>query len=246
MARGIAKCTCSTCGSEFEIVKYGFPNRRSADSWEEWATGQANECYECRKIRHRNKEAAKGLLVSYSPDLDSALQGEFVCIASFSGDTFNRKEELKKLGCKWNPASGHWQIKLPAVLEEKDGRFSVDLAADGHRIRKRIENELGAKKIGALSRERKYACVKAILAFRQKQAEKEIALAEIGEKPDLPDEFTQLRNGRRWNGKIYGAKEKSVYFDGEKVALSLELAREVEKTQDAIAEWENKKAQILG
>ena len=48
MARGIATCTCATCGKQFE--KIVFRSKRSeADSWVAWAERNYDQCPDCWK-----------------------------------------------------------------------------------------------------------------------------------------------------------------------------------------------------
>lgn len=63
MAMAVAKCTCKTCGNGFEVRAYK-PNRRDANSFEEWAAGNITECKECREKRlnaERAEENAKAM-----------------------------------------------------------------------------------------------------------------------------------------------------------------------------------------
>lgn len=49
MAKAIAKCTCSKCGKEFEVVK-NFYSRKEAMSFEEWMESNPSLiCPDCRK-----------------------------------------------------------------------------------------------------------------------------------------------------------------------------------------------------
>ena len=52
MAKAVAKCRCATCGNDFTKITVK-PNRREADSWEEWAVNHCDECEECRQKRIR-------------------------------------------------------------------------------------------------------------------------------------------------------------------------------------------------
>lgn len=232
MAMARAICTCSTCGNEFTKSKQ-CRNRREADNFEQWAKDHLDTCPECyRKFRHE-REAAKGLLVSYSVDLDSAYNGELCEIAVFSGDSYNQREKLKELGCKYSYEG--WKYSFPITPENPK---NLD-------IESKIESELGAKKTGYVDYERqfKYA-LKIISKYNEKMQNMQNELDSLGEKPAFPEEFTKLRNGRRWNGTIYGKNEKSVYFDGEKVMIDSELAKEVQEIVANREEWSKKKKAI--
>lgn len=54
MARGIATCTCKTCGGTFEKIEFR-QNRAAADSWVEWAESYYDECTACYKERQKAK-----------------------------------------------------------------------------------------------------------------------------------------------------------------------------------------------
>lgn len=54
MAIGYAECTCATCGETF-TMRAEKQNRRSADSWAEWAKDNYTECSDCYRAR-RKKE----------------------------------------------------------------------------------------------------------------------------------------------------------------------------------------------
>ena len=58
MARAIAICMCATCGIEFEKVAFK-RNRTEADSWQEWAEANCDECPECYAKRMAQENAEK-------------------------------------------------------------------------------------------------------------------------------------------------------------------------------------------
>lgn len=58
MARAIAICMCATCGTEFEKVAFK-RNRTEADSWQEWAEANCDECPECYAKRMAQENAKK-------------------------------------------------------------------------------------------------------------------------------------------------------------------------------------------
>lgn len=57
MAKAVARCKCKTCGSEFTATKICY-NRRDADSWEEWASSNFDECSDCYKARKQKERDA--------------------------------------------------------------------------------------------------------------------------------------------------------------------------------------------
>lgn len=64
MARGIANCTCKTCGATFEKIEFR-QNRSAADSWAAWAETYYDECTPCYRERiqaerdEENRKAAE-------------------------------------------------------------------------------------------------------------------------------------------------------------------------------------------
>ena len=66
MARATVHCVCATCGKEFTHIKDCF-NRKEADSYEEWASVNIDECPECRRARlkRENAERAAALIERY-------------------------------------------------------------------------------------------------------------------------------------------------------------------------------------
>ena len=62
MAKATATCTCAKCGATFTRTKICC-NRRDADSWEEWAAANFDECDACYTARKASeREAAAALL----------------------------------------------------------------------------------------------------------------------------------------------------------------------------------------
>lgn len=58
MARAIAICMCATCGIKFEKAAFK-RNRTEADSWQEWAEANCDECPECYAKRMAQERAKK-------------------------------------------------------------------------------------------------------------------------------------------------------------------------------------------
>lgn len=233
MAQAYIICTCTTCGKEFTKTKT-CKNRSEADSFEKWAKENIDTCPDCYKKIRRKQEAEKGLLVEYTIDLDAAYHGKLCEVAVFSGDTYNQRAKLKDFGCKCS--FGQWRYLFPVTPEvNKDTEMEA-----------RIESELGAKKTGYNRYERQFKdALKIIDAYNKKMEEKQKELDALGEKPSLPEEFVSLRNGRKWNGTIYGYNaDKSVYFDGEKTAISSDLAKKVTAAMEQKKQWSDRKNEI--
>lgn len=234
MAKAVAICKCKDCGNEFKKIKQ-CRNRKEADDFEEWDKDHVDTCPDCYKKWMRELEASKGLLVDYTVDLDSAYHGELMEKAIFSGDSYNQREKLKEFGCKYSYEG--WTYLFP--INSETGR-DLDMES-------RIESELGAKKVDRSQYTYKFDledAIKTIDRYNKKMQSMQNELNSLGEKPAFPEEFIILRNGRRWNGTIYGRNEKSVYFDGEKVMLNSDLAKEVQEILAKREKWLEKKKDI--
>lgn len=229
MAKAVVILKCRDCGKEFTKSKI-CRNRAEAYSFEEWAKENIDICPVCYRKIMREKEAAKGLLVRYSVDLDSAYHGKLCEIAVFSGDSYNQREKLKEFGCKYSYEG--WTYLFPITLENPK---NLD-------IESKIESELGAKKTGYVDYERQFKYALEIISkYNEKMQNMQNELDSLGERPAFPEEFTKLRNGRCWNGTVYGRNEKSVYFDGEKVMIDSALAKEVQEIVAKREEWTRNK-----
>ena len=234
MAKARAICICSTCGKEFAKTKQ-CRNRAEADSFEKWAKDHLDTCPDCYRKWARDFEASKGLLVDYTVDLNSAYHGELREKAIFSGDSYNQREKLKEFGCKFS--FGKWEYLFP--INSEIGRDSD--------MESRIESELGAKKVERSQYVYEFDlkdAIEIIDRYNKKMYKLIEEMGELGEKPEFPEEFVKLRNGRRWNGIIYGKNEKSVYFDGEKTVIDSELAKEIQDIVVKREEWSKKKRYI--
>ena len=234
MAKARAICICSTCGKEFTKTKQ-CKNRAEADSFEQWAKENIDTCPDCYRKWARDFEASKGLLVDYTVDLNSAYHGELREKAIFSGDSYNQREKLKEFGCKFS--FGKWEYLFP--INSEIGRDSD--------MELRIESELGAKKVDHSQYIYEFDledAIKTIDRYNNKISKLAEELDELGGEPEFPEEFVKLRNGRRWNGTVYGKDEKSVYFDGKKVTIDSELAKEVQDIVAKREEWSKNKKSI--
>lgn len=232
MAKGKVTLICTKCGATFWKEKH-CTNRAAANSWEEWAKDYYDLCPDCEKEAYRELQRQKGLIVSFRLDWKETRERNQVTLeAYFSGDPYNRKEDLKAFGCVWD--GYNWVISFPyAEYEAQKERIISILGAN-------VEEEEDDHTIQlALERVEKNSELRA--EYDQEQADK---LAELGNIPSFPAEFTELRSGRKWNGRIYGGKQKSVYFDGSKVEISNELAAEVEKIMALREKWIKKRDSI--
>ena len=88
MARATVHCVCATCGKEFTHIKDCF-NRKEADSYEEWASVNIDECPECRRARlkRENAEAAAEIISKYGfPEITGVSEKQI----SYANDLRNK------------------------------------------------------------------------------------------------------------------------------------------------------------
>ena len=104
MANASVTCRCRICGEEFTVARV-CKNRKEADSWEEWAVNHYDTCDDCRK-------RLAGITADIKPDMGLVKRGIPQLKITFSGDTYNRRDELKALGCKWDGYA--WVLKVNA------------------------------------------------------------------------------------------------------------------------------------
>lgn len=267
MAKATATLTCKFCGKEFEktAIKY---NRREADDWIKWAEANFDTCPSCYHKKCVEEEKAAGLIakVRFGSPYEDSEWAWFI----LHGDTFPIKEDLKKLGAWWTDeypdqdnSTGatllyglsmqrplkRWAIRCP-LNETKVAEIQSKLEAIGfccvlpsaetiqlwHSVRaesQRMKNEKAHKEAAEKS---------------EKERAIASALAELGPKPEYPDEIKALwPDGATWNGKIYGrSKHYSVYFNGQKIDLTDEQADIMEKAYAARLDWAAKRKEIMG
>lgn len=234
MAKASVTCKCTKCGKEFIKTKI-CSSRAEADRFEKWASENANTCPDCFKKIRDEKEAEKGLSVLYSIDLSGARKGALCEMAVISGTTYNRRHHLAEFGFEYVKKHDVWTYSFPVSMENpKDTEMES-----------RIEQELNARCTGYVKYEsRLEKAIILINEYNEKIQKKNAELSELGEKHAFPEEFTKLRNGRRWNGTIYGKNEKSVYFNDQKVCISDELADKVISAMEKRKDWDVRKSEI--
>ena len=234
MAKASVTCKCTKCGKEFIKTKI-CSSRAEADRFEKWAVENANTCPDCFKKIRDEKEAEKGLSVLYSIDISGARKGVLCEMAVISGATYSHRHDLSEFGFEYVKKHDVWTYSFPVSMENpKDPETES-----------RIEHELNAQSTGYVKYESRLE--KAIILindYNEKLHKKNAELSELGDKPEFPEEFTSLMDGRRWNGTIYGKSEKSVYFDGQKVYLSDELANKVIFAIEKRKDWDVRKSEI--
>ena len=110
MAKATATCTCAKCGATFTRTKICC-NRRDADSWEEWAAANFDECdacYTARKASEREAAAAAEAELPLTLHMTGyPYKDNTPVVLFFGGDTMPRKDDIKALGYRWSFADDY-------------------------------------------------------------------------------------------------------------------------------------------
>jgi hypothetical protein len=228
MAIAKATCTCKTCGETFE-KRAEKRNRREADSWEQWAVENFDECPKCYKARMRQADVGRGLVLSvrlYPFGKEMRVQLTFV------GDTYPHKDNIKKIGGYRFDYVEPANIKEILSMSNAPRCWTKIVSLDD--MDAEIEK---AKAIGATIEDdiTPHQLQEAILtnkemrkAVEEREAEEAKAKAEAEQaKPEI------IRN-KYWNGKIYGkAGKRRVYLDNKETYITDAQAEELKA-------WTNK------
>lgn len=249
MARATVICTCTKCGASFEktTIKH---NRREANSWENWAEDHFKLCPDCERQARREREKAKGLIVEFRLDSNTAaMKGEFSCVAVVTNCGYEYKDQLKAMGYRWvsNVPRRH-PGELGNALYDGQKCWAKRVGRDGTTAAYNEIVALGGKCIVPSDYEKQqYADLlsegaeKAAIRRERDAA----ALVLLGPKPEYPQDVAAIFAGGRWNGKIYGRPGNwSVYIDGEKRAMTNAQKQAMEEIDRARAEWEARKAEM--
>jgi hypothetical protein len=223
MAKATAHCTCDECGESFEKTTTK-PNRKEANSWEEWAVKNYNQCPKCWGAAQRAKEATAPLALVVNCDP----YGQRI-ILHFEGNTIDRKDEIKALGYRWDELPsvgtfGYMSIKRGPlawylIIDLEQLQIELDKAADLQAELKIRMTDLDV----ALYRDIK-------TRNDAQQAEEAAKKAEIDAKksaiprPKVPEKLA----GTKWNQRIYGKiGGYRIYPNGVEVKLTDSEADEV-------------------
>lgn len=229
MARAIAKCTCKTCGKEFEFVKHDFANRRAADEWTAWAEANITQCYECRKKEDDLKKKRSPLTVQASIG-NVTENGVEILLTLISDNTYQRKDEIKSAGFKW--IDGRWVFPI-IITSANEIKSALSDATS------KLESSLGMlKKCGRLNKNE----LESKLNIYQKN---KTELKNMGQRPEFSAEIQKILNGGRWNGKVYGkVGNYSIYLSRNEVRLTDEQAKSIQHVLNARAEWDRKRQKL--
>lgn len=250
MAKATAECTCKKCGEQFTRSKI-CPNRKQAESWEQWAEGYYDLCNKCYAKEQRELEIAEGLYVEIRLHSGSAFYDDKPIAFVFGGDTYTHKEDINGLGACWTQDYPDEGI-LNDLLQVSPHRYRwvAWCTLDDFAYKLKQIEEIGAK-IKSMPSNNDFAMYRTIKnkvdtdkAKKEEALQKE--LASIGPKPPWPDDILALwPSGATWNGKFYGKTGYwSVYFNGVKIELTDEQKDIMEKTSKKRQEWLSKKQDI--
>ena len=226
-----------SCGHEDEVALFGKSAERDRKIQYFEKFGLCKECYKQQK---QEKEEAEPLSfnVSVLRYIDEN-NGEILLFAYFSGNTKPLKDEIKKLGYRWQ------------TKDTADNMLGLDFRKPDLCWGKIIypsefEAELlKAESIGAekLVTEKGLATmlVQSVAIGMQKEWKKKHAAIAALEKPEIPE----IIKGHKWNKKIYGrAGRYSIYPDGEKTEISDEEAKLLNDYLDEVQEYNKKVEEI--
>lgn len=208
MAKATAICTCKVCGTNFKKEKECF-NRQQANDWELWAVKNYNVCPSCWRDQRNEDTITNGIhydtyLFLYGI-LESCYKNDLAIV--FDKNSYAVKDKLKKAGAEY--IDGRWVLfcdfdNYENIVEDLK---QIPAIKDAEPRKKDIEffKSLRQKKEDAL---------KAIVS------EKKERLSKIN-NVILPEEIQeQLSNGAKWNGKIYGNGDWSIYLNGKAIHIS--------------------------
>lgn len=245
MAKARAICTCATCGSSFEKTAIK-RNRKETEEWEEWAVKTFDECPACWRKGLQQEELEKGLICKVRLMTEPQHIGIWYV---GHGDTYQIKDALKEDGWRWTDAYPNGEI-LGGVLSTHGNQkrwakeyMITDVEAEKLEVMIADANEkaiaLGFKievEISEMDLLIAQDRVKVLMQQKEKELQEKQALDEKrGPKPQRPD---WMPDGR-WNGTIYGKKEKSIYINGDKLTLTEEQTQSLSKYLSNMDTWKS-------
>lgn len=215
----MAKYTVSmSCGHKDTVELFGkdTERQRKIEYFEQYGL-----CKECFKEQARKREESEPLAfhASTMPYINEK-NGEVQIYIWLSGNSRERKEDIKKLGYHWSERTASADVlsmKSPGfcwnkVIDQKD------LSAEAEKAK-----SLGIEHVTAESDI--YSMANYNIAMGEQKAWRDTHdKIDAIPKPAVPD----ILIGRKWNQKIYGkAGNYSIYPDGEKTLISDEQAEEI-------------------
>lgn len=202
-----------SCGHEEEVTLFGKSAERDRKIQYFEKYGLCKECYKQQEQKKIESEPLS-FNVSVLPYINEN-NGEILLFAYFGGNVKLLKDEIKKLGYKWQ------------TKDTPDNMLGFDLHKSELCWGKIIdlcdfEDELlKAESLGAetfvTDKGLATMITQSIAISKQKEWKKKHEEIAALEKPETPE----IIRGYRWNRKIYGkAGRYSIYLDGEKTEIS--------------------------
>lgn len=228
MAIAKADCKCKTCGETFRKTAEK-RNRREADSWEQWAIENYDECPKCyaERMRKADKELGLVLTVRLQP-----FGKEMRVRLAFIGDTYPHKDNIKKLGGYRFDYVDATNLSEMLSASEPLKTWTKVISLDD--MDAEIEK---AKGIGATIDDdiTPHQLQEAILINREmKKLEEEREAEEAKAKEAAEQAKPELIRNKYWNGKVYGKAGKyRVYLDNKETYITDAQAEELKA-------WANK------
>jgi uncharacterized Zn finger protein (UPF0148 family) len=228
MAIARATCTCATCGETFE-KRAEKRNRREADSWEQWAVENYDECPKCYGASLRQADVERGLVLSvrlYPFGKEMRVQLTFV------GDTYPHKDNIKRIG------RYHFEYVEPANIKEILSMSSAQRCWTKIVSLDDMDAEIEkAKGIGATIDDdiTPHQLQEAILINKEmKKLEEEREAEEAKAKETAEQAKPEIIRNKFWNGKVYGKAGKyRVYLDNKETYIT-------DAQADELKTWANK------
>lgn len=250
MARADAHCKCEICGAEFTMYKYCY-NRRDANQYEEWAAENITLCPDCYAKQREEKKKTSPIRCKLTYDENQLYpQGVKMWFAVTSNNAYQRKEELKSAGFKWDGDVRQW--KYIFYIDSIEGLIDMALP-----ILTTLEAQFG--KIGCDSRRSfdeirfdtskpprsSFRCTNYVAAWL-------LTACEVVKKresdlvyPEYPEVLSELIGNKFWNGKFYGRDKDEIYISGKKITLSKEQMESIQGYRAAKLEYKNMMYSIM-
>lgn len=236
MARGTARCTCSTCGAEFVKYNYNCYNRAAADSWEKWAEEHFDTCPDC----YKEQVKAQNMVTPVKMEANFEFHNNHVCytLIVISDNAYDRRKDLRAAGFDFQ--NNYWRYWIPVSKEDWYENKGEKLKEDMASYLASHVDLVGDVRFVKLTRQFRRPKKDEV----EKWFEAAIQLEKIGEKPEWPEEFEAAIAGKRWNGRFY--KGQRIYISGVETVIDDDLYAEVMIAKAARDAWEKKYNELLG
>lgn len=213
------------CGHTGTVDLFG-PSKQRENKLE-WLSTQL--CPDCWKEEQAQQAHTKPIIVNTSI-FNTMVDGKIFVIIELGGETYSRKEDLKKLGFSWGQTfigdkSWHKYIPFEDFLEDKQ------ILQDNINA---IKNIAPVKEGMSITNED----IKRNLNYLKQIEDIKLAIKEIP-KPKKPD----FLNGK-WNGKMYA--KNTIYVDGNAIRLTDEQVQELNQYIKDKESYDKKVSKLVG